>query len=360
VFHFLVMIKITSLTFWGACLAGAGSLLAQTNPVTPASERAAVKVTAAQQANVGRYLLLTGELRAEKEASVAANASGKVAHVYIERGSAVATGDLLVQLDDKSSRLSVREAEANVASAKASTEHARNDYERNEPLARTKAIAQSEFQKYKADYEARVADLQVAEARLDMARQNLSDLSIRAPFDAGVSERLVQVGEYVQPSTAVGRLVTTKHLLLELNVPETSVGGIRCGQAISFSVAAYPNHAFAAKLNRISSALQRSGRDLVVEGEVDNSDLQLRPGMFASAKLYLKTVPGTVVPPEALRAEGSSYKVFVVENAQACEKLVEVGETGDGWVEIRRGLNPGEKVILSPVATLKDGSPVQL
>ena len=86
----------------------------------------------------------------------------------------------------------------------------------------------------------------------------------------------------------------------------------------------------------------------------------LRSGMFASAKLLLKTVPGTVVPPEALRAEGSAYRVFVVENAQACEKLVEVGESGDGWVEIRRGLNPGEKVILSPVATLKDGSLVQL
>lgn len=319
-----------------------------------------VRVAVVEEKDVPRYLLLTGELRAEKESSVATDAAGIVVLASIERGVAVKKGDVLVQLDDRNAILAVREADANLKSARADYEHAKKDLERNEQLAKAKAVSDSSLQKSKAAHDISAAALSVAEVRLDKAEKNLADCTVSAPFTGFVAERKMQIGEYVQAGTVVARLVEVDTLRLSLNVPETAVGGLYVGQEVSFTVGAYPDRTFPGNVKHVGAAVRDNSRDLVIEAEIANSDRLLKPGMFASAKLVLTSAINTVVPGNAIRTEGINSHVFVVQDGHAVEKLVEIGVSVGDSVEIRSGLKPGEKVVLDPGAGLKDGTQIRM
>ncbi|HYF37718.1 MAG TPA: efflux RND transporter periplasmic adaptor subunit, partial [Prosthecobacter sp.] len=306
-----------------------------------------------------RYLRLTGEITAAQDAAVAADTTGKVTETPVERGSVVQLGDILVQLDNRAAALSLAEAEANVIQAKSKLALAESEVTRNAPLARMKAVADTEFARIKADRDAGAASLAAAEARRDMAKKSLDDTSIRAPFAGTVAERLVAKGEYVRTDSQVARLVDLQNLRLVVNVAEPDVGSVREGQTVEFSVSSYPGETFTGTVKFIGAAMREGSRDLLVEAEVKNPGGKLKPGLFAEARLVLAEQKAVTIPIAALRTDGSRRKVWVVEKDQLSERLVEVGETRNGRVEIRRGVEKGENVVLSPGADATDGMPVK-
>lgn len=312
----------------------------------------------AETRKMPRYLRVTGELQAAWDAMVASDVAGKVEMTPVERGSTVKAGDVLVKLDARTAELSLREAEASVALARAQAELSASELKRNEPLAQTRAIASADFSKLKTDSAAKEAQLASAEARRDLAKKSLQDTTILAPFAGTVAERMVAPGEYVRPDTPVARVVDTSTLRLVVNVSESAVGQVRAGQKVEFNVAAYPGESFTGSVKHIGATLRQSTRDLVVEAQVDNAAGRLKPGLFAEARLVLGDADAISVPEKALRVDGARRKLFVVAEAELQERLVEVGESRDGLVEIRRGVAAGESVLLSPPADAADGTPV--
>lgn len=307
-----------------------------------------------------RYLRVTGELRGSQEAMVAADASGKVVRAPIERGTVVKAGDVLVKLDDRSAVLSLQEAEASLVSAQLKLDLQKSELARNEPLAKTKAISDTDYQRFKIDFASAEASVAAATARRDMAQKSVADATIVAPFAGTVAERLTDLGEYVSSNSQVASLVATDKLRLFLNVPETAVGKIREGQEVGFGVPAYQGENFTATVKYIGASVRDSARDLIIEAEVANQDGKLKPGMFAEGRVALGDEPAVTIPQSALRSEGSTRKVFVVENGHIVERLVEVGETRDNVVGIRRGISKGEQVVLTPSADTTDGLKVNL
>jgi len=307
-----------------------------------------------------QYLLLTGELCADKESSVAMNASGIVVSASIERGTFVAKGDILIKLDDREAKLDVQEAEANVASAKAELEYTEKDFSRNDQLAKRSAVSTSTLQKSKSDYDMKAASLLVAEAKLDKCKKKLNDCIVSAPFGGYVAERKVQIGEYVQANTVVAKMVKVDVLRLVLNVSETALGDIHMGQSALFSVASYPEETFAGKVKHVGSEVRDSSRDLVIEAEFDNGAGRLMPGMFVSAKLALKPASKPVAPESAFVRGKEDIRAFIVQNGVAVERCVELGASLGQCSEVRAGLKAGEKVIVNPGAKLKDGTPVSV
>jgi membrane fusion protein (multidrug efflux system) len=328
-----------------------------TQPAEP-QKPVEVEVVAAATCPMPRYLLVTGELQAAKEALVAADAVGKVLRVPLERGTVVKQGDVLVQLDDRSAKLALDEAKANEDLAQVRYDLAVNDVNRNRPLVAAHAIAASDFQRFESDQKGRAAELQLAKVRVENAEKTLADTVIRAPFSGIVAERLVQVGEYVRNDTAVAKLMDTQTLRLLLNIPEPSVGSIHVEQEVSFALSSFPNRTFNGKVARVSPAVRNSSRDMLIEVLIENSDNVLRPGFFASAKVRLEDATAVAIPAAALHKQGDSRSVFVVENGHAVERLVEMGETTSSLVEIRRGLKAQESVVLAPTDILVDGAAV--
>ncbi len=183
---------------------------------------------------------------------------------------------------------------------------------------------------------------------------------LRAPFAGTVAERLAEVGEYVSSTTGVAKLVATDQLRLLLNVPETAVGSIQEGQIVRFAVPAFPEATFTGTVKFIGAALRESERDLIVEAEVGNADGRLKPGMFAEGKLALADERAVTVPATALRNDGGSNRVLVVQDGRIEERLVEIGETKGAAVEIRRGVLKGDAVVVTPGAAATDGMKVAL
>jgi len=203
---------------------------------------------------------------------------------------------------------------------------------------------------------AHAAELASAEARQAQAQKTLDDSVIRAVFGGTVAERMVEAGEYVQASSAVARVVDLETLRLVLNVPETEVGNLEVGQAVEFTTPAFPGKTFTGTLKFLGATMREASRDLIIEAEVANKEGKLRPGFFCDARIKLREEKAVAVPTEALRIEGSRRKAFVVTKENTIsERLVEIGETRDGFTEIRRGVTNGETVLAKPVPEAADG-----
>jgi membrane fusion protein, multidrug efflux system len=309
---------------------------------------------------VPRFLRVTGQLIGRNDAVIAADAMGKVLEAPVERGSVVKAGDVLVKLDERQARLALAEAEASLQLAKSRLLLAKNERERNAPLAEKRAIAEADFQKLVTDTTAREAEVAASAARRDMMQKTLTDSVIRAPFGGIVAERMVEPGEYVKADSPVARVVDLATLRLVLNVPETEVGALVVGQTVEFTTAAFPARTFTGTLKFLGAAMREASRDLVVEATVENTDGSLRPGFFCDARIRLREEKAAVVPVEALRVEGSRRKVFVIEkNNTLSERLVEAGDTREGFIEIRRGAAQGESVLLQPGPDATDGAKFQ-
>jgi len=340
---------------WPACHRVPGADAAATAAEEPAL---VVKTAAARTQPVARFLRITGELKANTDSMVAADALGKVIACPVERGTSVQAGEVLAVLDSRAATLALREAEAAVSQADSALALSVAELGRNTPLAALKAVSDTDLQRLRTEVASRKANLAAAEARRDSAKKTLADAVIRAPFAGRVAERLVEPGTYVRVDTAVVRLVDIARLRLVIDIPEPALARLRDGQLVTFAVAARPGESFQAKVSRHTPALRAGSRDVLVEADLENPDDKLLPGMFAEGRLLLPEETGIAVPLAAVRTKGPLRSVFVVTGGRAVERLVLPGDPHDGWVEIPGGVAAGEWLVVDPPPALTDGAPV--
>jgi RND family efflux transporter MFP subunit len=319
-----------------------------------------VKTATATEKDMPQFLRVIGELRSRVDAKVASDGSGKVVEVLVERGSKVKQGDVLIRLDERTAKLTLREAEAQLGQAQAQLGLAQAEYERNAPLAKSKAIADAEFQKMSAELESAKADQAVALTRVDAAQKGLQDLVVKAPFDGVVAERRVSAGEFVGAGTEVVQLVSTGSLRLLLQVSESALGKVKMDQEVTFVVPAYAGQVFVGKVVHLGAVVREATRDLLVEAEVSDEDGRLRQGMFAEGRLAVGLQKRLAIPEAAVKREAGQTKVLVVEDGRMEERLVDLGEAHEGWVEIRNGLVKGTKVVLEPGTDAVDGARIKV
>jgi RND family efflux transporter MFP subunit len=377
---------------WTACSSADG----KTNDPQLAPPPLPVSAVAAAERPIARFIRATGTLMAEEQAAVAAETGGRVVATPVERGTRVALGAELIRLSDTETDAQAKEAEANAAqiearlgisgstpfdpnavpevqSAKASFELARSEFERIRSLLDQRVVSQSEFEQRRTQMEAarqqyesakngaaqQYQSLQAARARVTLARKAHADTVVRAPFSGLVAERLVSTGDYVNKGTKVAVVVRVDPLRVRLTIPEQFVSAIAVGQVVSFDVDAYAGRSFEGKVRYISPALEANQRALTVEAVVQNPNGELKPGLFATARLEQKDrTPGILVPAAAVRTTSGTSRVYVVAGDRAEERIVTVGQTVDGLVEITNGLKAGERVATQNVAQLADGSKV--
>lgn len=371
-----------------------------TGPVQVAREHVPVVPVDVVQEN--GQVRLTGSLLADEQSEVASRAGGIVESILVDRGSVVRKGDVLVKLDSVNARNALAEGLASVQelavrlgirnpedrfdpaqqpevkSAKAALDLAEVTFKRNADLHARRVIATAEFDRAKSDYESarqhyeqawhQAAQLyqsyRTALVRLRSLRQAVEDTVVTAPFDGLVAEKHVAPGEMLGGAGggAGSRVVTLLRidpLRLMITVPARHITQVRPGQQVRFQVDALPGQTFTATVTRVSPALEAESRSLTVEARVDNPDRQLRPGMFATAQLLLpQQKPSLYVPPSAVRRQGEIARVYVVEDGVVREKIVTVGETTDGRVQVTTGLEAGDRVI-ADAAQASDGMRVQ-
>jgi len=304
-------------------------------------------------------LRLTGSLRGRKEADLAANAAGRVLKTFVERGDTVKEGTVVAQLDTSNAALSLAEARMQVKSSKTQEDINKTDCARYEQLYQKGAISAAEYDQTTAKCKTAPISREVAEARENIASKNVGDGTIRAPFTGVVSERYIEVGEYVQASSKVLSMVQTGDLRLQLTVPEANVANVQVGADVSFTVAAYPDKTFHGTVKFVSAAVRETTRDLVIEAVVPNDDKLLRPGMFADAALSTGSEKLPSVPKSAVFERQDKQRVYVVADGRLQERVLQVGPEVDGRLTAHSGVKPGDKVVSGNLGALTNGAKVE-
>jgi membrane fusion protein (multidrug efflux system) len=320
----------------------------------------AVKMVPSREVKVPRVLTLSGTLIGSEESDVAAGAAGKILATYVERGSVVKKGQVLVRLDARTLSAQALEAEAQLGSVKAQQAQAVLDCDRTETMLKKGAIAKADYDRQKTSCETTKWSVAAAEARKTITAEALHDTEIRAPFAGMIVERKVSAGEYVRTDSQVVTLVAVDALRVELTVPESDLTNVRPGMVVDFhTTSGNGGAAHRGRIRYIGPSVRRSTRDAIVEAMVENQGHDLRPGMFVTARIALGEQSLPAVPQTALRTDGALRHVFVAQGGRLEDRLVQAAEAQDGQVPILSGLKAGELVVAELTPDVRDGARVK-
>jgi membrane fusion protein (multidrug efflux system) len=302
----------------------------------------AVKLVPVREIKAPRVVTLSGSLIGAEEAQVAAGAAGKVLSTYVERGSFVHKGAVMVRLDARAASASAAQAAADAEGLKLQAAQAKLDCERIDRMFEKGATSKADYDKAHTQCEASKWTVSAAEARKTLTAEALRDMEIKAPFSGMVVQRMVTAGEYVRADSPVVQLVDVDSLRVEITVPESDVPLVKQGQQIDFRTAAAgsgegTNRVYHGKIRYVGPAVRRQSRDAIVEAVFQNEAHDLRPGMFVTARLALGEESLPAVPSTALRADGSLRHVYVEVQGRLEDRLVQAGEPQRRGAHRQRG-----------------------
>ncbi len=349
----------------GSLLAGCGGV-SEANPNRDQSQAAPVlSTTKVALQPTADTVVATGTVIADRSSAVAADAAGKVIEIFVDRGDRVTKGQPLARLDVRSAMLGAREARAQRAAADSDARLAGVECARSKTLYDQAAITRAEYDREMAACASAREQASAAAARVGLASKAVGDGVVRAPYSGIIVERKVQVGEYVRAETELVGLVDPDPLRLELTVPESQVGRLAVGRALSFTTTGLPGRSFGARIDVLGPAVDRTGRSLVFEALVDggaaapvNGAPGLLPGMFVTAHIEIGRRELPVVPRSALRRAGSTWRLFAVVDGALEERIVQLagsGEPDGDKVALLVGARAGDVVVSPASAELRDG-----
>jgi RND family efflux transporter MFP subunit len=312
-------------------------------------------------------------------ANIYARASGYILKRYVDIGSRVKQGDLLVEITAPELEDQVRQAEANRSQSEALLQQT----EANRELAyvtnrRTVVLVGQGWQtKQQGDVDrlTLAAQQHAAQAnefntmsqlhQLQVSRQYKAYQQVFAPFDGVVTQRNVDVGSLVQADATSGTfLFTMMHsdvMRIQAYVPQDQAFGLSPGDEAVIHVPELPNRSFPGKVTRIADALQPGTRTLLTEVDVPNPDGVLTPGTYCTIELRVpRRTPSFIVPADAVIFNQYGLRVAAVQNDTVHMQKIAIARDFGREVEVLTGVENGEKVILNPRADLEDGAKVHV
>ncbi|MGE5412822.1 MAG: efflux RND transporter periplasmic adaptor subunit [Syntrophomonadaceae bacterium] len=321
-----------------------------------------------------------GTVKSRRRATLSSELGGRVIELPARKGLRVEKGDLLMRVFDADYRAQVAVAESALSAARASrtetcrtAELAETQLKRNRALAREELVStdvldqiQSQRDAAVAACEAAAARIQEAEASLQVARVNLAKTELRAPFAGIVADVTTELGEWITPSPPglpippVIVLLDTGSNYISTPMDEVDVAKVRLGQPVRVTLDAFPGRSFAGRVTRIApfvEDVQEQNRTFEIEAELDDRAFaqSLLPGTSADVEVILAARDGVLRIPSYALLEGGRVLVFRSGRLEA--RKVETGLQNWQYVEVRRGLDVGDPVVVSlDRAEVKEGA----
>jgi RND family efflux transporter MFP subunit len=350
------------------------------------SEVETVSVTMAYPSQSFTVLNATGYVVAQRKAAVASKATGRLVWLGVQEGSRVRKDDVIARLEDMDVKARREQAAANVQVARANLEQgqaeqkdAETALKRSQGLLAEGFVSQASHDIAVARYNkstAQIASLQAgiaaAVANLRGAQVEVEQTLIRAPFDGVVLTKAANVGDIVTPFSSAldskGAVVTMADMTtleVEADVSESSLSKVHVGQPVEIQLDALPDKRFRGEVSRTVPTVDRSKATVMTKIRFLDPDERVLPEMSAKAAFLTKEVGDTertarpAVNPAAIANRGGRDVVFVVKEGKLAEVPIETGAKIGDLVEIRRGPQPGDKVVLRPPEKLHDGAAVK-
>lgn len=317
-----------------------------------------VRLALAEQKEVIVELYSIGRLVSRNAPSLAAEIDARVIDVLVEEGEAVQQGQTLVLLDTTRTELARREAQAEIQRLKASIANENRRVERYRDLKTKDVMPQERLDDAEAQLAVYQASLLAAEVRLAIAEDRLAKARLLSPMDGVVETRHVSVGDFVKNGNHMITVTDTQSMRALLPFPETVGYQLKLGQALFLESPIDPGHVVEASVNQIKPQVGLMNRSLMVIADLENPG-KWRPEATVEASIVVERRPDSiVVPTRSVVSRPAGDVVYLLESGHARQQLVETGENGDGWIEIRTGLRAGAKVVSEGAYYLSDGVPV--
>jgi len=211
------------------------------------------------------------------------------------------------------------------------------------------------------DFASARAAIKQAEAALKLARLQLDEVTLKAPFDGTVAELYISRGSMVGSSSPVAKFVS-KDLEVVINIEENQLSQVTKGEHAALNVSAYPGRDFPAVVTSVAAIADAQTHTFVVKVTPQDKESLLRSGMYADVTLLLdERADALVAPLTAVTTIGDQPAVYVLRADNTVEqRAVTTGMANDSQVEILSGLKAGEKVVVNGQVNLKDGSKVEV
>jgi len=338
--------------------------------VTPLKQDLAVRLT------------YTADITPNQLVNIFSRVDGYISKLHVDKGDLVKANQLLVEIDHQDYIHAVNQAKANLAAARAkvtqqdaAVRNAKLTLERMQALIKDRFVSQQDLDNAQvnsdaaaAAHESLRAQVKQMEVALAQAETNLAYSYIRAPFPGYIAERNLDLGAYVtgagssNSTTSRGIIslhdIETVRTLIE--VVEKDVPLVQIGEKAEIRAEAYPDRVFEGTVTRVVQALNRATRTMTVEVDLPNKEHLLKGGMFARVEVLVGTRPNALqIPIDAVsRLEDAQY-VYIVRGGKAERVPVVIGLRDGNRVEITKGLDGSEQVIVSGKDLVHDGTPVQ-
>ena len=275
---------------------------------TPTPEKPKFRDAQIDQGAITQVVLATGTLQPVITVTVGTQVSGTVLERRADFNDHVTKGQVLLRLDPANLEARVRQARAQLHASEAALVLARTTYERNQKLVAAGFISALTLDQGKREVDAGTANVDVGRAQVQSAETDLSNSVIRSPIDGVVIRRNIDVGQTVAASFQTPELYLLakdlRQMVIQTSVSEADVGLIQAGQAVRFTVDAYPEREFDGKVDqfRLNSTNTAGVVTYTIIVNVDNPEELLKPGMTAQTRIVVATKERvTRLPTAALR-----------------------------------------------------------
>ncbi len=339
-------------------------------------------------------VVANGYVVARTKAAVSAKIPGRLASLAVSEGSRVEQGEVIARLDNADYAAAVAQAEAQLASARATVIELQADRDqlqreftrvrdiraRNENLVSLQDVESAESRAQQGDARVRAQEARVdaAAAGLTFARANLENTFIRAPFAGTVLRKEAEVGEVVAPSVgggltrgAVVTMADLRTLEVEVDVNEAYIARVRGGQRAAITLDAYPDTAFRGTVRQVVPTADRQRATVQVKVAIADRDARILPEMGAKVEFLEEAAPAPpaggpaarpriTVPAAAVRSEEGRSVVWIVREGRLTRRDVDAGPVSGNLREIRTGLAGGELLLVGGLDTPREGQRVRV
>ena len=320
--------------------------------VPPATTVTSAKVA---QADWQPMISAVGSIAPVQGATISAELAGMVTEIGFQSGTPVKKGDVLLKLDASAEQAQMR-------SAQADAELAKQDFDRAQGLAERRVISRAEL-------DAAASRFTQRKAAVDNMQSVIAKKEIRAPFDGIAGIREVNPGQMVPVGQNLVTLQALDQVFVNFSMPQQQLSEITAGLPVKVTTDAIAGREFDGELTAINSAISAATRSVSLQATIDNADHALRAGMFARVKVLLPQKKPTLFIP----ATGVSYapygnSVYVIEQKKdektgkdallIRQQFIRTGEARGDFVAVTEGLKVGDEIVSTGVFKLRNGMEV--
>ncbi|WP_298370504.1 efflux RND transporter periplasmic adaptor subunit [uncultured Lutibacter sp.] len=332
--------------------------------VTSADNRTTVNVTVSSPKTESEsFITASGKVEAVQNANLSTRMMGYVTNVHVKVGQKVTKGQLLVSINSADINAQKAQVNASIAEAEAALKNAEKDYNRFKALFEEKSASQKEMDDITANYEMAKARLEAATQMKNQVNAQLSYSNITSPFSGVVTGKFINKGDMANPGMPLISVETPGKFQVMAMVPENEITSIKNGATANVLIKS-TNDIIKGKVTEVSSSAKNTGGQYMVKVLLEESDVKLLSGMFASVQFSSSNSnksSAILIPTTSIIYRGELRGVYVVsESNTALLRWLRLGKEFGDYTEVLSGLSPNDKFVLTAEGKLVNGAKLNI